>query len=91
MAYHDLTNIEIHLQTSDRNKDTLPNRVVSKLARSIAAQKMNQIAMEHLDFDFEQLETLEAVCRADMWKYNVRILTEWKNRRPENSRMVRIH
>ena len=79
------------MQTSDRHEDTLPNRVVSKLARSIAAQKMNQIAMEHLDFDFEQLETLEAVCRADMWKYNVRILTEWKNRRPENSRMVRAY
>ena len=83
--------MEIYLQNSDRNEESLPNRVVSQLARSISAQKMNQIAIEHLDFDFEKLQTIEAACRADMWKYNLWILTEWKNRRPENSRMVRAY
>ena len=75
----------LNLKDPKGNKNSLTDGVISELARNIASQKLSPIALEHLGFDFDDIEDLKVRYRSDTWEYNAHILTNWRDRNINNN------
>ena len=49
---------------------------------------MDVIALEKLDLDTEQLDTIRSDCQSDPNRYNGTMLIKWRNRSVNNTRQV---
>ena len=68
--------------------EDLSQKKLSELARAISNQNMTIIAIEYLDFLYDDLDNLSASWRNNMWMINFQILHTWYKRSSENNRSV---
>ena len=77
------------LQDLESHKNSLTDSIIGRLAEEIAAQKITQIAVNFMGFNFAKLESMEGSCPGDTWKYIVKVVTTWRNQTSKNNREVR--
>ena len=68
----------------------ITDAIIVRLAEGIAAEKLESLAMKHMDINWETLQNLKREYREDIEAFSRDVIRKWSNKRSSGPDQIKV-